>query len=107
MRTSVTMPKDKLTHLVKTIYDLSSPQGMGFMRYDPAPMSDEDAAKVIQHYQDSQGVFLDYVFGRACKMFIRFQGGDLSISYPWYDHTPEQFVCLLNTLGVSVPSDLQ
>jgi len=58
------------------LYNASKPQGMGFMHYDPTPMSVEQAEKLL-----NQGTYFDYLMGRVMK--IDLSGDTLE---PWlYD----------------------
>lgn len=63
--------------VLAALYNASKPQGMGFMHYDPTPMSIEQAEKLLK-----QGTDFDYLMGRVMKIDL---GGDTLD--PWsYDH---------------------
>ena len=96
--------------LVQTAYDLSKPQGMGYLHYQPGSLSDEDADMLLECKGTSVGtpsynvvVSMDYVRGRAVKMSV-FKVEDypnkLFIRDTWFDHTEEEFHILLAILGV-------
>jgi len=45
------------------LYNASKPQGMGFLQYDPKPMSHDEAAAILEH-----GTYFDYLKGRVMKV---------------------------------------
>lgn len=59
--------KDKAAVLA-ALYNHSRPQGMGFLHYDPAPMS-HDEARAIMAATEGRGYF-DYLKGRVMKVDI-------------------------------------
>lgn len=62
--------------VLASLYNVSRPLGMGFMSYDPKPMTVEEAQKILEHDTD-----LDYLKGRVMK--INLSGEELD---PWlYD----------------------
>lgn len=62
--------------VLAALYNASRPQGMGFMHYDPAPMSVEQARLLLTETTD-----FDYLQGRVMK--INLSGDELD---PWgYD----------------------
>ena len=48
------------------LYNRARPQGMGFMHYDPTPMDEEMAQKIL----DTGRTTFDYVAGRVMKVNI-------------------------------------
>lgn len=92
--TSVDMMK-----FVQKVYELSQPQGMGMIHYQPGGLSDEEVKSFIQ---PDGTVSMDYVKGRACKMHTRKDEGRLVIGDKWYDHTDEQLAELLESVGLSM-----
>ena len=83
--------------LVKKVYELSLPQGMGFLHFNSQPLTDEEAQSLIA--EDGE-VHLDYVRGRACKFSTYKEKDKFFIRYPWYDHTDQQFIDLLDHIGI-------
>jgi hypothetical protein len=59
------------------LYNAARPRGMGFLVYDPEPLSREEANKLLQEKQ-----YFDYVKGRVMK--VRFGNG--AVEAKWYDH---------------------
>lgn len=93
--TSVDMVK-----FVQKVYELSQPQGMGMIHYQSGGLTDDEAKSLIQ----SDGtVSMDYVKGRACKMYVtRKEGRLIILRNNWYDHTDEQMAELLEFVGLSM-----
>lgn len=54
--------------VLAALYNAARPQGMGFVRYDPTPMSIEEARGLLQHTNQ-----FDYLKGRVMKIDF---GGD-------------------------------
>ena len=90
-----------LTELVKSAYDLSKPQGMGFLHYRPEPLTDEQAQSLINNDDPRFPVSLDYVHGRAVKFNVQRIDGKLYIRDSWYDHSPEQLSQLLERVNIA------
>jgi len=74
--------------LLKHLYNKTHPQGMGFLHYDPTPMTTEvakrilDEAKALPSVQDCGGkVYFDYFKGRVMKVAI----GGRNIDPSMYD----------------------
>lgn len=49
--------------VLAALYNASKPQGMGFMNYDPKPMTREDAEKLLK-----ESTSFDYLKGRVVKV---------------------------------------
>jgi len=49
--------------VLAALYNNSSPQGMGFAKYDANPMGREDAVELLKHQ-----LYFDYVKGRVIKV---------------------------------------
>ena len=86
--------------LVKAVYELSRPQGMGMMHFDPAPLTTKDVQSMIR---PDGTIRLDYVKGRACKVTTTREGERFFFQAPWYDHTDEQLYKLLDAFGLERP----
>ncbi len=92
-----------LTKFVQAVYDLSRPQGLGFLHARDGGLSDEDAAKLrgMEKPDGHIALSMDYVHGRACKMTVWRDDGKLWINNTWYDHGPSLLTELLKRIGVS------
>ena len=88
-----------LNLFVKKVYDLSKPQGLGFLHYTEQPLIDEEVNSILEHanYNDVR-LSMDYVKGRACKMTVFKTDDKLWIHNNWYDHTKEQLSVLLKLI---------
>jgi len=91
-----------LVKLVKTAYDLSKPQGMGFVHYKPGPLPDSEARDLVK-VEGEVAVSLDYLHGRACKMNVWRKEGKLFIEDKWFDHKDAQLKELLKRIGKPQP----
>ena len=49
--------------VLAALYNASKPQGMGFLHYDPKPMTREEAAVLLE-----QTAYFDYLKGRVMKV---------------------------------------
>jgi hypothetical protein len=96
----IDVTKVDMVLFVKRVYELSRPQGMGFLHYTTDPLTDEEAKGLIQ---PSGRVSMDYVKGRSCKMVVFVEGDKKFIRDTWYDHTESQLRQLLLDVGI-VPS---
>jgi hypothetical protein len=84
--------------LVKKAYELSRPQGLGFLHFiEGDTLTDEEAKQFIM---EDGTVNMDYVKGRACKFHTFIKNGEFFINDNWYDHTDTQLKELLKTIGI-------
>lgn len=81
-----------LVEFTKKVYELSVPQGLGFMHFTNDPLNQREIEDIVDMFRDNKRIALslDYIKGRACKMVVFREGTELSISPVWYDHTEEQ-----------------
>lgn len=49
--------------VLAALYNASKPQGMGFMQYDPKPMTESEAEELL-----TQNTYFDYLKGRVMKV---------------------------------------
>lgn len=88
-----------LADFAKKVYELSRPQGMGFLHYQPKPLTDDEANNLVK--EDGRWPLdMDYVNGRACKMTVFRDGDKLHIHDNWYDHSSEQLNELLSAFNI-------
>lgn len=87
-----------LIEFAKKVYELSVPQGLGFLHFTPQPLADSEAKQLVDAFKDDKSLALDmdYTRGRACKMHVRRENGKLTISDTWYDHTDRIYQQLLD-----------
>lgn len=105
------VPKEKLGAVISAAYDLSRPQGLGFLHAKQGELSGAEVVAIIgSTTNDSDGaevrhydrmIPMDYVNGRAVKMTIRFDGDGWYIEGPrWYDHTEDDLLELVKVCGL-------
>jgi hypothetical protein len=96
-----------LVKFAQKVYELSFPQGMGFLHFTPTPLAEEEAKEIVERaakYGGYGGVKLDmdYVAGRACKMIVWEKDGRLVMTDSWYDHTDDQLKALLAAFDIEL-----
>jgi hypothetical protein len=89
-----------LVRFAQKAYELSSPQGLGFMHFTPEPLSEERAKKMIG--DGNVALDMDYVDGRACKMVVWRKDDKLEMRDAWYDHSDEQLKQLLAAFNINL-----
>lgn len=91
-----------LRRFVKTVYDLSSPQGLGFLHFTLEPLTDGEAQEIVDTWKDDKqmALGLDYIKGRSCKMDVFREGKKLYIFKNWHDHSPDDLKELLCRCGL-------
>lgn len=83
-------------------YDLSVPQGLGYLHARSGSLSDEDAMSCIADGRNGAELHMDYVHGRSIKMNLIIEAdGKLTAPDSWYDHTDEQYDKLLAQFDIS------
>ncbi len=94
-----------LIKAVQAAYDLSSPQGLGFLHFTPVPLTDDEAKQIIERGGGS-GVYMDYVKGRGCKFTIHIsRDGKLTMDDErWFDHGPGQLAELIKRIKATMPA---
>lgn len=103
----IEIPADKLRDAVKLAFDLSAPQGLGFLHHREGGLEDEVVSEIIERDKDGcVAASMDYVHGRSCKFHV-YRGGDygnhddkLYIQSSWYDHSDRDLEELLTGLGI-------
>jgi hypothetical protein len=61
---TITIPTGKKAAVLAALYNFSRPQGMGFLQYEPVPMTEEGAQNLL----DSGVTYFDYLKGRVMKV---------------------------------------
>ena len=90
-----------LRKLIREVYNLSVPQGLGHLHYTPEGLSDDEVNQILSNTGYTHlAVAMDYVKGRACKMNVYKEDDRLYIPDKWFDHTDEQLVELLKRVGI-------
>jgi len=63
--------------VLAALYNAARPLGMGFMHYDPKPMTEEEAKQYL-----AVGTYFDYLKGRVMKVDL---SKDNEFDERWYD----------------------
>lgn len=92
-----------LIKFAQKAYELSKPQGLGFLHFQSGGLSHTDAGGCLGKPGDRCALDMDYVFGRACKMIVFREGDKLQIRDAWYDHTDSQLAALLKEFNIEPP----
>jgi hypothetical protein len=105
----IKVAKDKL-NLVKfaqDAYELSTPQGMGFLHAKAGGLDEGEAQAIVERFKDDNhcALALDYVHGRACKMTVRKGEEGYELPDSWYDHTNAQYSDLLSRHGIEYKTE--
>lgn len=103
--TRVTITRDNLPKVIAKAYDLSQPQGMGFLHAKPGGIPEDVLQQILvrsdagdDHYR--KAIRLDYVQGRAVKLGIHFDAAAGTYyledtGHGWFDHSDAEWVELL------------
>ena len=78
----------KVDDVIRAAYDLSTPQGLGFLHARPGGLDDETIARIKESESGLYAASMDYVHGRAVKLTIRRDGDICYIpADSWFDHS--------------------
>lgn len=93
-----------LRELVQAAYELSVPQGLGFMHFRPSPLTEEEISGILTRHEHDNicAVSMDYIHGRSVKLTVYKKEDRLWIDHEWYDHTTEDLNLLLKRIGVDI-----
>jgi hypothetical protein len=71
------------------LYNKAQCQGMGFLHFDPKPMTLKEAEEIIKYREDNKmGFYFDYLKGRVMKVDLR-DGGIVSLVLYDRDNGPD------------------
>lgn len=93
-----------LVKLAQAAYDLSSPQGLGFLHFREGGLSQADALSQIRDVGHT-ALRMDYVHGRSVKLWVDRDGDRLFMRDRWHDHSPTQLAALLDRVGIKLPTE--
>lgn len=102
----IKVSRDKLPDAIKKAFDLSRPQGLGFIHHREGPLEEEAVQQIMDNSYNRLLANMDYVHGRSCKFHVRQaeEDGFMLIEPRWYDHGDYQLDELLTSLGVDDPA---
>ncbi len=91
-----------LVKFVQKVYELSNPQGLGFLHYQEGQLEIEEAERIIDIWKNDERMALgmDYIRGRSCKMDVWKDDNKLWIQNDWYDHTKMELSELLKEVNI-------
>lgn len=90
-----------LEEFVQHVYELSEPQGMGFVHYEEGPLTEDEIKQVLENSEYERIVLsMDYIKGRACKMTVFKEGDQLLIRDSWFDHSEKLLDELLERISI-------
>ena len=98
MENMIDITEFNLIDVVKSVYDLSMPQGLGHLQFEERSLTDDEALEIINPC-DCIPVMMDYVKGRSCKFNVYKRDGRLLIHDVWYDHSDSDLKELLKRIG--------
>lgn len=86
------LPISKLEDIINAVYNNSNPVGMGYLHYvEETNLQDDEMSILVEQFEDTGSVYLDYLKGRCCKVIVRKENDDeLSITITkdnWTDHS--------------------
>ena len=93
-----------LEELINATYELSSPQGMGFLHAKVGGLDQSEVDEIVERGKADNRIVIDmdYVNGRACKMTVfKTDEGSLFIRNKWFDHSDLSLTTLLERVGIS------
>lgn len=91
--------------LIAKAYELSAPQGLGFLHSTQGPLSEATIDEIIVRGKDGGfgPVDMDYVNGRSVKLRTAERDGKWYMPRRWYDHSEHQLSELCAAIGVKAP----
>lgn len=89
-----------LRKFIAKAYELSAPQGMGFIHYQEGAIPEAKIDEILDVKNKFCVAGMDYVLGRAVKMAVYEKNGRLLICDKWFDHNEAQLQALLDADGV-------
>jgi hypothetical protein len=97
----------KLDAVIRAAYDLSRPQGLGFLHATDGPLDDATLEAIKTRESGRCAAGMDYVRGRSIKLTVHRDGDKLYIPADrWYDHSPEALHELATRAGLGEPIEV-
>lgn len=96
--------EQELPAFVAAAYELSRPQGLGFLHFEAGPLPPNAVAEIVaQPAHRRFRLSMDYIGGRAVKMTVHVDpDGRLWIEADhWHDHSPNDLAALAERLGLT------
>jgi hypothetical protein len=95
----IKVSRASLPAVIAKAYELSQPQGLGFLHAQPGGIPTDKLAEILARSDGAsitflKGVGLDYVQGRAVKLHIHYdeaEGHYVEDNGRWFDHSESQW----------------
>lgn len=108
MKNTIEITGINLHEFAKKVYELSMPQGLGFLHFQEGGLDDDFVKKLFPIVENNRiALDLDYVKGRACKMIVFKENDKLYIRDSWYDHTNTQLQLLLEHFNIKLNQTIE
>ncbi|MBI2099338.1 hypothetical protein HYT45_02925 [Candidatus Uhrbacteria bacterium] len=65
--------------VLMALYNRARCQGVGFLHFDPTPMTVEEAQKILDSFQKGRRIYFDYLKGRVMKVDITSDALDMRL----------------------------
>ena len=96
--------ESKLDDVIRAAYDLSAPQGLGFLHAKAGELDEATMERIKGSGYGGCVASMDYVHGRAVKLAIFRDGENLYIPADrWYDHSIESLQELAKRADLGLP----
>lgn len=92
----------EVSDVIKALYNNSKPQGLGFLHYKEGEIESVELLDLINDFNRTDSIYLDYVAGRAVKCSIKKEDDGFVIGMTcnqWYDHSPLQIQAVLSNFA--------
>lgn len=99
--------ESKLDAVIRAAYDLSRPQGLGFLQATQGPLDEETLTDIKTRESGRCAAGMDYVHGRAIKLTVRRDCDKLYIDADWwFDHSLADLQELAARAGLDGPVEV-
>lgn len=108
-----------IPNLIKGVYALSVPVGMGYMHYQEGDLPEPTLGLLMERLEknlqritklEADGITyglascvmpMDYIHGRCCKFGVFYNSGKFFIDGNWFDHSEAQLDMLLTICNIA------
>lgn len=78
----LTLPLDKASALLASLYNNSRPLGLGYIHFDPMPMTQKQASELLDHAGfPAKDAYFDYLQGRVMKVGLSADLDEKTVSF--------------------------
>ena len=88
--------------LIRAAYAASVPMGLGWLHAIEGALDEETVDVILNHARKFHegAINMDYIHGRAVKLWVRQENGRRYVQLNWFDHGREAMAQMLRTLGL-------